>query len=462
MATASSALALPTAPSALCSAQPELPMCQGAVPSCALCHEGTDPPRWNAFGEALKRERTAGADFESDLIEALAAIAEDDADGDGISNDAELRAGSAPGVRDARESGEPAVGGASNPRYRVGAYDYEFAYRRVAVLYCARSPSYEELERLRAGKPDDETLKTRVHEKLTSCLESAYWRGEGLARLADKRIRPLFAAGPQTDIKIGSYRLVIGVYDYDYRLWRYILTGDRDLRELLTAKYHVQQKGDALTKVTGVLAKSDPEALAGGQPIPEERRAGMLTTQWFLAINTMFSALPRTTAAQAYRAYLGADISSGEGLRPVAGEPLDVDDKGVDAPRCANCHSTLDPLTYAFTEYEGIRINADLRFGDYIPERPRERVPGWDPARQKSSLLGVEVPDLVAWAKVAAASDEFKRAMAQLFFEHALGRAPAPSESEEFIALWRSLPDDGYSANKLLHRLIDTLAFGRP
>ena len=34
----------------------------------------------------------------------------------------------------------------------------------------------------------------------------------------------------------------------------------------------------------------------------------MLTHRWFLMSNTMFTAIPRTTAAQAYRAYLGVGL----------------------------------------------------------------------------------------------------------------------------------------------------------
>jgi hypothetical protein len=52
--------------------------------------------------------------------------------------------------------------------------------------------------------------------------------------------------------------------------------------------------------------------------------------------------------------------------------------------------------------------------------------------------------------------------MAEMFFEHALSREPGPGEQEAFLALWRSLPEDGYSANRLIHRLVDTRAFGAP
>jgi len=75
----------------------------------------------------------------------------------------------------------------------------------------------------------------------------------------------------------------------------------------------------------------------------------MLTTRWFLAKNTMLTPVPRTTAAQAYRAYLGYDIAKLEGLQPVAGEPVDYDRKRVTAEQCAVCHSTLDPLSYPFS-----------------------------------------------------------------------------------------------------------------
>lgn len=44
----------------------------------------------------------------------------------------------------------------------------------------------------------------------------------------------------------------------------------------------------------------------------------MNTTQWLLVMNTMYSFLPRSTAAQAYRAYLGLDISERESELPPA------------------------------------------------------------------------------------------------------------------------------------------------
>jgi hypothetical protein len=456
------ALAMPTAPGIVCETYPELPDCQGQLPDCANCHVSIDPPRWNAYGESLRAMRSETEPFETWLPEALRAVESLDADGDGVKNLEELEQSTSPGDEQSVSSDEM-TGPLENPRYDLARYDAPFAFRRMSILYCGRSPSYAEMQAFTKAPADAATLKTRLHAALGKCLSGAAWTREILPRLADKRIRPLYAAGPDSDVLIsGSLRLVIGDYNYDYRLWRYVLTGDRDARELLTAQYHVDEQADGtLVKVEGTIAPNLPNALTSGQPLAVEHRAGLITTQWFLSINTMFSALPRTSAAHAYRSYLGADISMSEGLRPVAGEPLDIDEKGVAQERCAVCHSTLDPLSYAFAEYDGLGDNPQL-YGTFRPERPAEMIPGWSPEAQQSVLLGQEVSSVVEWARVAVESDEFKRNLADIFFWHALGRSATGKEQEEFAALWQALPADGYSANKLIHRLVDTDAFGRP
>jgi hypothetical protein len=65
-------------------------------------------------------------------------------------------------------------------------------------------------------------------------------------------------------------------------------------------------------------------------------------------------------------------------------------------------------------------------------------------------------------ARVMADSPEFSRNLANMFFVYAVGHDAQPDELAELDALWTSLPEDGYSANRLLHRLIDTDAFGTP
>jgi hypothetical protein len=49
-----------------------------------------------------------------------------------------------------------------------------------------------------------------------------------------------------------------------------------------------------------------------------------------------------------------------------------------------------------------------------------------------------------------------------MFFRHALGRAPGPDDQKDFVAMIRAVESDGYSANRLIHRFVDTDTFGSP
>lgn len=452
------ALARPVAPSVLCDTWPEAADCRGRVAGCETCHTSTWPADWNAFGVAVglafTGDVTSDAEFAAALPAALVSLEARDADRDGVANLAELLAGTNPG-----DPADVWLWCAPTDRallpdapVREG-YDFRAALNRASILYCGRSATYDELAALDA-RPTDAARHEALHAAVSGCLDGAWWRDEGLARLADPRIRPISSVGASSTVGI-----VIGDYDWDYRLWSYVLTGDRDARDLLRADYHVDRAPDgSLVRVEGPIPTS---ATRGPQPLEPERRAGMVTTQWFFAINTMFSPLPRTTAAQAYRAYLGLDVSKEEGIVTVPGEPLDVDDKGVRDPQCAGCHATLDPLSYAFAYYEGIQ-GASLgtlgNSGRYNPTRPTREIDGWsDP---QAVLFGQPVQSVVEWADVAAQSDAFARNLAQTFFRHALEREPTVPERAAFDALVTSLAEDSFSANRLIHRLVDLDAFG--
>lgn len=442
LAVATPALAKPTAPPILCETTPDIAQCAGQVPTCEVCHTSTWPAAWNEYGNDVIRE--LDGEFEAALPSALLLIATKDSDGDGVDNATELAMGTNPG--DAEDNWPVCALGADRPDGLPVAAEYNFeqALRRVSILYCGASPSYESLQEFRALASDADRYAS-VHERLDSCLAGPWWRDQGLPRLADWRVRPVSAVGKDSPVGI-----VIGDYEWDYRLWTWAMSGDHDVRDLLLADYHVEAGDD------GALLKREG-AIGGypGQPLVPERRAGMITTQWFFAINTMFSPLPRTSAAQAYRAYLGADMARNQGIWPVKGEPIDVDEKGVGQGECASCHSTLDPLSYAFAYYEGI---VGLKTGAYREERPGALIPGWnDPT---TVLFGEPVDGLTGWAEVAANSDAFKRMVGLTLFEHAIDRAPLPDEEAAFTELWRALPDKGWSANALIHGLVDTYSFG--
>ncbi len=417
-----------------CQSFPQASECKetGKV-GCETCHGGL--PAVNPFGEDIYKS-LGGAALETSMSTAWEAVKNKDSDGDNTSNIEELIAGTKPGDKNSVPA-EPAK----------LTWDPETTFRRVKVLYCGNSATYQEM--LSLNKAPDK--KSFIHSELSKCLGSDYWTKEALHRLADNKIKPLSTIGFGGNVVIGDYR-------YDYWLFSYVLSGDRDARELLTADYHIDANGN---KLTGNVAREEgPEfgeriVIAGGEPLATNRRSGMITTQWFLANFTMFAAVPRNTAAQAYRAYLGVDIAKGEGLIPVEGEPTDPDGANVRQRDCAVCHSTLDPLAYSFANYVGIETVRAFLFntnGTYNGGRSNLEANG--------VILGKPVNDLQAWANVAKESDLFKKNLANMFFHHALSRSHRSSEKLEFDALWESLPQDNYSANKLIHRLVDTNAFG--
>jgi hypothetical protein len=488
-------------PSTFCETYPDVADCLGQLPTCSLCHESTSPPAWNAFGTdvfdaLIAHGITAGTGYNFDdhyqlyLPAVLPTLDDVDSDCDGVSNYDEFLLGTNPGVAQSVWVAPPTPGGLTNPWYSVGQYDFKFAFRRVSTVFCGKSATYEEviafLEGANPTTSEGKTLlNTRIDARLDSCLQGTYWRKNALRSMADKRIRPLKVASMESSIC-----LILADYEWDYRLWEWIMTEDRNMQELLTAQYHVDETDEGQLVQVGlpseplggivlpdVLDPALPESycpndptgtilkyqypFGPGQPLLPEHRAGMVTTQWFLMIHTMFSAMPRTTAAQAARSYLGFDIAHNQGLNPVSDEPLDVDNKGVDQAPCSYCHSTLDPLSYAFAYYNGIAGPAET--GNYSEYRPAFLMPEWDFENPPQSVvLGTPVVDLVHWAQVAANSDEFIRNMGQALFHFVLDRDPTPDEAVDFNALWQALPSDGYSANQFLHNLVDLNAFGAP
>jgi hypothetical protein len=456
---ASTADARPEGPELFCATYPEAPGCEGQVVSCSQCHAG--PPALNAYGVdvAINMAGYDGsvASYIAALPGALTSVEGNDADQDSISNLVEIELGTLPGDELSYWFEPAAPEGLPNDFYDVNGYDPVFAFKRLSLTYCAVSPSFEEMEAFK-NAPDQEQA---LHDKLDDCIQGDYWRDEALHRLADKRIRPLKAVGAEGEIMLADY-------EWDYRLFSYVLTDGRDARDLLLAQYHVDANENLIYGTIERLPGSVlgiPIRLGTGQPLPQNRRAGMITTQWFLVTNTMFTPLPRTSAAQAYRAYLGQDIAKGEGIHPVQGEPRDLDNTGVQNPTCAACHSTLDPLAYSFSSYNGIVIPGLFQLGQnlngaYDNGRPGDV--GLGNVEGDGVLFGEPVGDLLDWATQAANSDEFKRNLVDMFWSQALGHGPLPSDNGDFKDLWSGLPAQQYSVDDMLHDFIDTDAFGAP
>lgn len=321
--------------------------------------------------------------------------------------------------------------------------DLEAAYRRVHYDFCGTGPEFVDLLAFR--DLDKEAQRTRLHDALDRCLDTEFWMGvDGRVwRMAHPKVRPL-------EDYSASFR--------DYGLFVYAHTGDRDVRLALTADFYVGVASDPSGR-TLYTRLTEEEVGADAFRLPPERRAGVLTTLWLLQNQIMFSPLPRTMAAHAYREYLGLDLSLGQGLFPVEGEPVDYDRARVDAPNCAVCHSTLDPLAYPFSRYHGFTwisgsydTERMTRFEDGPPELLDTPEAGW--------LLGQPVSDLVEWARVAADSDAYARKVVWDYWVMIFDREPVGAEALEAERLARELKTvHGYRVSALLHALIDTEAY---
>lgn len=240
--------ALPTAPALFCATNPTVPDCTGKLVDCSYCHTSvTAPVTWNPYGLALK-DMTQGKAFDMSLGPAVLAIGSLDSDGDGVDNATELSAETQPG----NPASKPLPCAGREDPTAAHAYDFNRAFRRLHLLYCGRSASFEELSGFAAVSADPTAQYASIDAALDGCLKSDYWRNEGIQRLGDVRIRPIKPVG-----RDGTARLVIiGDYEWDYRLWSYVLTDDRDMRDLLLANYHVERSPEGqLVKVEGVIAE---------------------------------------------------------------------------------------------------------------------------------------------------------------------------------------------------------------
>jgi hypothetical protein len=292
-----------------------------------------------------------------------------------------------------------------------------------------------------------------LDETLDACLQTDFWRGKNgvLWRLAHPKVRPVGS------IKSGEDPGSVPLIDYypDYHLFVWTQIDNHDARDLLLGDYYVERSGADPTVYTRV---QDLD----GQNAQIDRRAGMVTTAWFLDFTgIMFTALPRTGAALAFRAYLGLDMARLEGLDPVENEPVDYDATGVQEPGCAVCHSTLDPLAYPFSTYKGIDM-LQGPFGVYMPDRIEQNFPEIGFMPEQGVIFGQPVNDLMEWVQIAANSDDFAKKSVEDYWMLMVGRDPNnPVDRAEYEALWKKFKGEhAYGIERMLHDLIRTEAYG--
>lgn len=434
-----------------------------------MCHTQT-PPILNVYGEQLKTvllpdkaRPLSHDDFTAGLKEAMQKIADLDADGDGVSNIQEIKEGYLPADKNNTPSSGPV---ACDPSQGTCGYDPVHAYKKVSQDFCGQMLTYEKLQSFRQS--DDK--RTQIKELLATCLDSKFWMGKNgaLWSLAHKKIRPAKYA------KSGEDGGAFPVSDYyeDYHLFAYSQTDNHDARLVLTAQFYVDRKeeGEKTIYTTRENPLPPDENQLGGQAfgtVPKEKRAGMATTPWTVTMITMFSVIPRGTAAQMYRSYLGLDIAKRQGLYPVRNEPADYDNKSVRAEGCRDCHQTLDAMSYPFTRYNGLSYEAG-QLNTYNPRRmellSRIEGPRLKLVPEAGFILGKKVKDLVEWAKVAANSDAFAKATVMDYWQLLFNATPSvPKEREAFATLWKDFKDKyQYSVERMLHALVQMEVYGAP
>ena len=440
------------APALFCATYPDAPACSTGTVACTTCHSLSGPPVHNPYGsdvsEALE-SLGADEDFGTWLPEALIEVEALDSDGDGTDNISEIVAGQEPGWDSETEPECAEQVETDNDGWALGVYDHAFAHKRVMLDFCGRSPRYEErLAFAEADDPDAVLLDT-----LDLCLQSPYW-AEILREMAIGMVEPI---GPATDIN------VLGNWEWDLRLWQYVMSGDRDAGDIMQADYLVVESPAG----SGILVPIDDprnELEEYAQPLEAEYRYGIMTTRYALAMRIMFSAMPRNLTSHWYRKLLGFDMARSQGLYPIdeadgdyAWEaPLDVDSKGVWQQDCAFCHSTLDPLSYPWVRYNGIDLEGDTT-GLWLDDRATDLVPEID-----GYLMGEPVDGPEAWVTTAVASDAFAQTVVETFWMRVFTRAPYSCEAEEFDALWAAFRDEGRNVEEMLRQLIFTDAYGTP
>ncbi len=435
------AIARPVAPLLVCQTTPEVAVCDSGPPDCALCHDG-DPPPLNLFGGSVQSELRAlspevsEAAFQRWFGAAFRAALLVDPDGDGFTSADELVLGTDPALATSKPDVENCGDG------RCG-YDAVLAHRRVHLDFCGASPSFEAHEAFK-NLPAEEQ-REELHQVLDECLDTEFWRGiDGRVwQLANSKVRPI------NDMLETAW---------DYGLFVYGNTDGHDVREILTAQYEVGTFQEGGQSIYAVLSEEGSNI---AYRMPKEHRAGMLTTLWNLQQTIMFSPLPRTAAAAAYREFLGLDIARLQGLRPVASEPQDYDAKGVTAPDCAFCHSTLDPLSYPFTRYHGLTGDPGSFDDDRVVSFFNGVTPRMHEMPHTGEILGQTVDTLQEWAQVAANSEFFAQNVVNDYWTLVFGREPQAGEREEYETLWLGLMTQyDYDVERMLHGLIDTEAYG--
>lgn len=370
-------------------------------------------------------------------------------------------------------------------------WDARLAYIRTLSDTCGRTPDSTALAAFDALSA--ESRRAAVIDALRGCVQSDHWQGkDGVVwQLAHAKVAPFKVAKSGEDAGANA---ILDYYD-DYNLFVYFNTGDRDVRGILTSDQFVLRESNPTRYLPVDSVPLRPDAgfglrifsrlarVDGQQFVERSKRAGMLTTLYNLTIRTTSTPLPRQTASHVLRTFFDMDLAKGEGLDELAPKDpsfklQDFDSKGITAPACATCHVSLDPVAYVFSRYEGFGNAtgggpADPRLllapGLYNPRR----IEVWSMLRgsieprlgeipESGYVFGEPALDLVDWAKKAANTPYFARAVVRSYWKYFMRADVSQDETEQFNALVERFMGEGkYRVEALVEDIIKTSPYAR-
>ncbi|WP_242515203.1 DUF1592 domain-containing protein [Sorangium cellulosum] len=308
------------------------------------------------------------------------------------------------------------------PRVRLDPYELA---SRLSYLVWASAPDDALLDAAEAGLLDTrEQLAERAREMLESpkarlAIAEFYRQWLNLGKL-DSIVREEGAFPGFDDELVAGMRAETPAF-VEHVLW----SGDRKLSSLLTLPI-----GFATEPVARLYGVSVPPGTTAPQlvELPPDQRAGVLTQPAFLAVHAHPDSTSPVLRGKAIRTKLMCQEPppppDNVDLTPPAGE------QGVTAreryqqhasdPSCAGCHKLMDPIGFAFENFDAVGAYRTEEGGQVI-DVSGEIVGSAD---MEGPFLGVR-----ELAERLAGSAQVRECLASQWFRYAAGRFEAPGDA---------------------------------
>jgi len=228
---------------------------------------------------------------------------------------------------------------------------------------------------------------------------------------------------------------------------------EADFRELFTTRETFLNQD--LARVYGIKGISGPDLIPVTLP-DDGRRAGILTTPGFLALNAHKEQTSPARRGRFVRIHLlcqdiapppaGIDTSLPE---PDPEKPLTLREQLSEHqsnPECAGCHERMDPIGFAFEHYDAIGAHREVDENEL-------------PVDAASEVEGVAVDGAIELAALIAALPEVGACIARRFYEHAGAHLAGTGEARSIEKLVSDFVASDYTFTELVLALVTNDGF---